>query len=127
MNDEARWINGWFYKASLTYPEFLQAKQFEKSLRYSIDEQTRTLVANERDLAEAHISAVQEQNTLLAEISANISSKLDEINGTLNWGFTEVIAGIGRVNDQLADLIRLARTPAQTWAYEQYEIARDAS
>lgn len=126
MINQAQWINGWYYKATLTYPQFIQLREYERSFRYSIDEQTKNLIANETDLAEAHISTLREQNTILAEINATVSTKLDEINGTLNWGFTEVIAGIGRVNDQLADLVKLARTPAQTWAYEQYDIARDA-
>ena len=126
MNEQAQWINGWFCKASLTYPEYLQAKEFEKSYRYAIDEQTSALIANERDLAQANIAVLREQNSLLAEISSTVSAKMDEINGTLNWGFSEVIAGIGRLNDQIADLIKIARTPAQTWAYEQFDIARDA-
>jgi tetratricopeptide (TPR) repeat protein len=37
-----------------------------------------------------------------------------------------MIAGIGRVNDSLQELIAVAKTPAETWAYNQYEIARDA-
>jgi hypothetical protein len=37
-----------------------------------------------------------------------------------------VIAGIGRMSDALAELVKIAKTPAQTAAYEQYEIARDA-
>lgn len=126
MNDQARWINGWSSRASLTYPEFLQAKEFEKSYRYAIDEQTRALIANENDLAEAHIAVIREQNSLLAEIGTTIATNIAEINGTLNWGFSEVIAGIGRLNDQLSDLVKIARTPAQTWAYEQFDIARDA-
>ena len=60
MNNQTGWINGWHYKSTLTYPDFLQAKEFEKSLRYSIDEQTKTLIANENDLADAHISTLRE-------------------------------------------------------------------
>ena len=131
----------------MAYPEFLQAKEFEKSCRYAIDEQTNSVIANERDLAEANIAVIREQTsalienqrelaeaniavlheqtTLLAEINSTLGQGLGEINGTLNWGFTGVIAGIGRVNDQLADLRKIASTPTQTWAYEQFDIARE--
>ncbi len=58
---------------------------------------------------------------------ADISSDLQELNSSMHWGFSELISGVGQINDSLAALIQIAKTPAQAWAYEQYEIARDAS
>ncbi|MEI6206576.1 MAG: SUMF1/EgtB/PvdO family nonheme iron enzyme [Desulfuromonadales bacterium] len=55
-----------------------------------------------------------------------VSAGIDELNATFHWGFSQMLSTMGRMNDSLQDLIRIAKTPAQTAAYEQYEIARDA-
>jgi tetratricopeptide (TPR) repeat protein len=44
---------------------------------------------------------------------------------TLQWGFSELLLSCGGLQDSLHQLIAIARTPSQTWAYEQFEIARD--
>jgi tetratricopeptide (TPR) repeat protein len=44
---------------------------------------------------------------------------------TLNWGFSEVLISLGQMNIELGELVRLTRAPSQTWACEQFEIARD--
>lgn len=58
----------------------------------------------------------------LQDISAGIS----EINATFHWGFSQMIAGIGHMNDALSELIKIAKTPVQTVAFNHFEIARDA-
>ncbi len=67
--------------------------------------------------------------TLLSEnieaVESAIRQGTDEIVSTLNWGFSEVLISLGRMNDSLTELVKLARTPSQTWAFEQFEIARD--
>jgi tetratricopeptide (TPR) repeat protein len=55
-----------------------------------------------------------------------VSGQISELNATFHWGFGQMLAGIGRMSDTLAELVKIAKTPAQTAAYEQYEIARDA-
>jgi formylglycine-generating enzyme required for sulfatase activity/tetratricopeptide (TPR) repeat protein len=55
-----------------------------------------------------------------------VSSGLNDLHATFHWGFGQMLASMGRMNDALAELIKIAKTPAQTAAYEQYEIARDA-
>lgn len=56
----------------------------------------------------------------------DVSGKLSDLKATFHWGFGQMLAGMGRMNDTLAELVKVAKTPAQTAAYEQYEIARDA-
>jgi tetratricopeptide (TPR) repeat protein len=55
-----------------------------------------------------------------------IDSRLSEINATFHWGFSEIIAGIGHMSDLLSELIKIAKTPVQTVAFNHFEIARDA-
>jgi formylglycine-generating enzyme required for sulfatase activity len=56
----------------------------------------------------------------------SIESGLSELNATFHWGFSEMIAGIGHMSDLLSELIKIAKTPVQTVAFNHFEIARDA-
>jgi len=51
---------------------------------------------------------------------------ISELTASFHWGFCQMLTGIGHMNDSFSQLIQIAKTPAQTAAFEQYEIARDA-
>jgi len=55
-----------------------------------------------------------------------ISSGISELNATFHWGFGAVLASLGHMNDTLSELVKIAKTPVQTVAFEHFEIARDA-
>lgn len=55
-----------------------------------------------------------------------ISSGISELNATFHWGFGQVIASLGHMNDTLDELVKIAKTPVQTVAFNHFEIARDA-
>jgi len=128
------------YSSGLSYKEYLQAKKFVdeitsatrksgRAVRMEISRQTREIIASREALAQEQIhlreSLTEGFETLSYELQG-ISSGIKELNARFHWGFSQVIAGIGRMNDALAELIKIAKTPAQTAAYEQYEIARHA-
>jgi hypothetical protein len=50
--NEALHLYDWTYTSKLSWGDFRQAKQFERSIRFAIDEQTRQLVATDQELAE---------------------------------------------------------------------------
>jgi tetratricopeptide (TPR) repeat protein len=56
----------------------------------------------------------------------SIDGALSELSAKFDWGIIRLETAISSVRDSLEDLIRLAKTPEQTWAYEQFSIARDA-
>lgn len=131
--NEATFLYDWTQTSTLSYGDFLRAKSFEGSIRYAIDDQTRRLVASNKELAEKGIQVLSDD---LAEGFSAVSERLDDlvtavdegltrVFTTLHWGFAEVLTSLGRMNDSLETLVRLARTPSQTWSYEQFEIARD--
>lgn len=144
-NTAAKWTIGWNARSPLSYREFLQAKEFEKSIRYTIDNQTQEIVANETDLADQHLTTVREGNELLVDLMTKNSQQLNDtltqgvvilndtiasgftsLNKSLTFGFSELIAGVRLVNDQLSTLLQCATIPGQTWANEQFEKAKDA-
>ncbi|MDP2999956.1 MAG: hypothetical protein Q8N47_20895 [Bryobacterales bacterium] len=55
-----------------------------------------------------------------------LTAGVSELTAAFHWGFSELLTTVGRVNATLVELVKIAKTPAQTWAYEQFEIARDA-
>lgn len=151
---DAKYLIDWSGQSKISYHDFLQAKQFEGSIRYAIHSQTKDLVATNQQLQERGIDVLQEgldQNfsllsqglgdisDALADVAHQIAGVSREVGGvrdsveagtravvaTLQWGFSEILLSCGGLQDSLHQLIAIARTPSQTWAYEQFEIARD--
>lgn len=149
MNNESRYT-GWFSGSKASYEEYLQGSEFERSVRYGLDEQTRQLIASNEQLSRENYQILGQVNesvrdglenvsTGIGKVNENISSgftnlsvalgdlsaNMNHLSSVFEWGFSNVLISLGRVNDSLDALIKLAKSPAQTWAYEQFEIARD--
>jgi len=56
----------------------------------------------------------------------DVERAINSIGATFEWGMSSLLAEIGGMKDSLDSLIQTSRTPVQTWAYNQFEIARDA-
>lgn len=133
------------YGGELSYPDYLTARSFcrditsatgEASRRVSIEisRQTRDLIASNEELSREQIRVIEASaaqvggalNEGFSQLSYDIKAGISELNATFHWGFGQMLASMGRMNDSLTELIKIAKTPAQNAAYEQYEIARDA-
>jgi tetratricopeptide (TPR) repeat protein len=134
-------LSGYSKGVRLQYRDYLQAKSLVgditdsvKKVEYSISESSREMIGTMEQihkrgygLVAASISEAGSQiSESLSEGFETVSWNLDEIsegidalNAKFDWGFGRMIAGIG-------ELVAIAKTPAETWAHEQYEIARDA-
>jgi tetratricopeptide (TPR) repeat protein len=55
-----------------------------------------------------------------------VSAGIERLGALFDWRIAEVVGRLGALDTSLQTLIRLAKTPSQTWAYEQFEIARIA-
>ncbi|MBV6505696.1 MAG: hypothetical protein ILNGONEN_01260 [Syntrophorhabdaceae bacterium] len=148
-------MSSYVYDSSLSWSDYLQAKSFVDDISTSsreagrrvsmeISRQTREVIASNESLAREKIQ-MMEANTDritsgLADIDStlnagfdrlsyhlqDISSGISELNASFHWGFSQLIAGIGHMNDALSELIKIAKTPVQTVAFNHFEIARDA-
>lgn len=126
-------MSNYVFGTSLSYRDYLQAESFERSLKSEISSSTRSIIASNEELQQENTSVLRNLTasvssgleTISIELS-DLSSGINELNATFRWGFSELLTQTSRINDSLEELIRLAKTPAQTWAYEQFEIARDA-
>lgn len=126
-------MSNYVFGTSLRYQDYLQAKSFEDSLRGEISSASRSIIATNKELSRDHISVLESMSSAVTggfdRLSFDMRALSDgvaELNSTFEWGFSEVLTMLGGLNDSLRELIKVAKTPAQTWAYEQFEIARDA-
>ena len=132
------------YGSKMSYTDYLTAKSFVsdvssatrssgREISMEISRRTREVIASNEAMARDNIRAI-EANTdalnagfdRLSYGLDNISSGISDLNATFHWGFSQLLSSMGRMNDSLSELINISKTPAQTAAYEQYEIARDA-
>lgn len=126
-------MSNYVFGTNLGYRDYLQAESFERSLKSEISSSTKSIIASNEELQRENISVLQGLSSSVSRGFESISLELGdlsagigELNATFQWGFSEILTQAGRINDSLGELIRLAKTPAQTWAYERFEIARDA-
>ncbi|MHB1094758.1 MAG: tetratricopeptide repeat protein [Gemmatimonadaceae bacterium] len=140
-------MSNWVAGTSLSYRDYLQARSFERSI-------VGTISAESREIVTSLDQASTRQVEILGQVSNDLSQgfellhlglqdvvgaieqvtfgiqhlegAIDELTAAFHWGFSEMLAATGRMNDSLAVLTGIARTPAQTWAFEQFDIARDA-
>lgn len=130
--------------SSLSYQDYLQGGSFVgditgasrdagRRVAMEVSRSTRSLIASQELMAREGIAA-QEKMTgaiqagfeTLSYGLADISSGIAELNGTFHWGFSEMLAQLGHMNDTLSELVKIAKTPVQTVAFNHFEIARDA-
>jgi tetratricopeptide (TPR) repeat protein len=137
-------MSNYVWGTSLSYHDYLQAKSFVKdvtsatreagrSISMEVSRQTREIIASNEALARDNLAAL---DRIAGELTAGgesgtsvmrgISAGISELNSTFHWGFSELIAGIGHMNDTLEELVKIAKTPVQTVAFNHFEIARDA-
>lgn len=135
------------YGSGVSYPEWQRQKHLTGLISRELDASNRLLIASneqlhrrgievqeqaiqlhrdsvdlQRETAKQHAGAMEQLRYRMQDVGAQLTN----LNATFEWGFAGVLASLGGLKDSLNDLIRVAKTPAQTWAYEQFEIAREA-
>lgn len=140
-------MSTYVFGSGISYKEWQRQKHLTRLISREIDASSRSLIASNEQLHRRRIE-VQEQAIRLQREEIDLQretaqrqadgmeqltyrmddvvGKLATLNATFEWGFSGVMAKLGGLNDSLNDLIRIAKTPAQTWAYEQFDIAREA-
>lgn len=132
----------------LTYQQYLQAKSFSSDIRSSQDhsrravitavsDQTRRIIASNEALARENIRAVEAGSDRVSDALEDgfsrlswelqdIQRDLSGLNATFTWGFSEVFARLGQMNDSLEELVQISKNPVQTVAFNHFDIARQA-
>ena len=87
-----------------------------------INSQTREIIGSVESMQESLEAG-------LAGVNCNLSQMrvaLNDLDRTFTWGFSSMLAAMGGMQTTFDELLKIAKTPAQTASYEQFEIARDA-
>ncbi len=145
-------MSNYVWGSSLSHHDYLQAKSFvsdvtsatrnaAKKVSMDISRQTRDIIASNESLQREHLELLNAStdrtvgalNDGFERLSYSMDAGFDrlsegisELNATFHWGFGAVLASIGHMNDTLSELVKIAKTPVQTVAFEHFEIARDA-
>ncbi len=145
-------MSNYVWGTSLSHADYLQAKSFvtdvksatrdaARKVSMDISRQTRDVIASNESLHREQMElltastdrTVGALNDGFERISYSmdagfnrLSDGISELNATFHWGFGAVLASIGHINDTLSELVKIAKTPVQTVAFNHFEIARDA-
>jgi Uncharacterized conserved protein len=144
-----------YYSGSgLTYLQYLQAKSFvsdvkgaqqnaAKAINLSVSTQTREMIASQEALARENIRSMDAGFGRVAEATeegfeqlsweirdvsrsiADVGHGISELNATFQWGLSEMLSQMTRMNSAVSELVKLARSPIQTEANEYFQNARD--
>jgi hypothetical protein len=130
-------MSNYVWGSHLSYQDYIQAKQFvgeisgasrEAGRRVSmeISSQTREIIASQECLAREQIAVAEQSAHAMQKGFEMLGYWISEFNSTFHWGFSEMLSAIGHMDDTLLELVKIAKTPVQTVAFNHFEIARDA-
>lgn len=141
-------MSTYYYGSGLSYLQYLQAKSFvsdikgaqqkaAKAVNLSVARQTRELIASQEALARENIRAMESGFGRVAQATEegfeqltweiqSVSRGVSELNASFQWGFSEMLNQMTRMNSAMSELVKLAKTPVQTEANEYFQNARDA-
>ena len=93
---------------------------------------TRELVEQagaRNELLQSQNIEMELQTSKLSEVNFNLEALGREMSGVkslLDWRLSEITGLLSGMKLSLEQLVEIAKTPSQTWAAEQFDIARDA-
>jgi tetratricopeptide (TPR) repeat protein len=137
-------VADWYPSSGLTYSSFIQQRSLlndvvaaqRDSAQETVDaiaQSTRAVLGGLGELQSSLGSSFERLDESLADgfgrvdsAMAGLSHQLESLTSSFEWGFSAVLGSLGGMADSLSSLVKIARTPAQTSAYEQFDIARDA-
>jgi tetratricopeptide (TPR) repeat protein len=98
------------YDPQLSYTDHLR-------LRDSMNKAVRPVVVGQA----LNTMAVMANTAAVAAVGAEVRA----VREALDWGFSSVLDHLAQMNTSLEELQRIARSPAQVAAYEQFDLARE--
>jgi len=127
------------YDSKAKYSDYLRRNESDL-VRGEIAESTRKILGSNQDLLKIGKAIVLSQTNTVGAVSQGlefaatkvaeglnrVSTQLRDIQATFEWGFSEMLFALSEVSESLDALVLIAKTPSQTWAYEQFDMGRDA-
>jgi hypothetical protein len=125
------------YRDGFDYQSYLEQKSHFDRLELSVDKSISKLIYSTSELTKKGFNNISADlknidnniNSGFEQLSVEISKISENIDGlttVLEYGISELSIRLSQIDNSLESLILLASTPDQTWAAEQFSIARDA-
>ena len=120
-------MSNYVWGSRLSYQDYIKAKQFAgditgasredgRRVYLEISRQTLEIVASREALAREQINVVEQSARstregfkMLSYGITEISSSVSELNATFHWGFSDMLAQLGHMNDTLSELVKGAK------------------
>lgn len=120
----------------MTYTDFLQRRELDDHLAFQITGPIKELITANDHALSAQINALEQISAAQAQAAYEVVCAIRDlqvateegfrrVGSILEWGFDATLIQLGRINDQLSEIRNLLQNPSLTWAYEQFNRARD--
>jgi formylglycine-generating enzyme required for sulfatase activity len=127
----------WNYHFGESWKEYIQRRSITNDLTAAsrestqamigaISGQTSSILNGINDVGSQFTAAIDEGVSTLVGQMDLITGDISGLDARFQWGFGQMIAQTGAMNDALDTLIKLAKEEVQRLAYNHFEIARDA-
>jgi len=134
---------GWNFVSGESWKEYIQRssitndldsshRESAKSMINAISSQTTNILTGFNSLGSSIDGVFDQLNSnlgsgfnMVADRMNAVAGEIGNMNSAFQWGFSNMITHMEGMNESLDRLIRIAKTPVQTWAYNQFEIARE--
>lgn len=121
------------FREGYDYISYLEKKSHFDRVEIAVDSGIRKLVASNEELAKAQLEATNQLGADIREGFEGLSVSIDAVRRSIEdlksvceYGFAQIDLSLNYIDQSIQQLIRIAQTPDQTWALEQYSIATDA-
>ena len=101
-------------------------KEQTYTLKYTINQQTEAFVGKIDDLEEIIVEKMDEVHGGIRAVGQELGTKIDFMHTMIDANLTDMNGKLSTINESLEELVTLAKTPSQVWAFEQFEQARHA-
>lgn len=117
------------YQGPGSYGNFVTENKAIEGLNLLVNFEMAGQLATQTRLAERGLKVAEETNAGLTQLSAdvaNVENAIEKLGGVVQQGFHILSRDLNGIHESLEELVKIAKTPDQTWAMEQYTVAGDA-
>ena len=130
MSDLVSWNYQWTEAGGSSWNDYLRNRDIVRAINggtaMAAVGMAKCMAANTREVVGSVESLERSLESGLDGVQSSIDRMGEQISTAFTWGFSKMLVSMGGMQTTLDALLKVAKTPAQTAAFEQFEIARDA-
>ena len=130
MSDLVSWNYQWSEAGGSSWNDYLRNRDILRAMNggtaMAAVGMANCMTANTREVLGSVRSLERSLESGLDGVQSSIDRMGEQISTNFIWGFSKMLNSMGGMQTTLDDLLKVAKTPAQTAAFEQFEIGRDA-